>query len=544
MQIIKREFPKIKTNGFKEWFLAMRGIPIDNWDSFFNPSFFNLHDNILLSNIEESGKLLLQHIKKNSKIAIYADTDCDGVTSVSTCYLYLSNFTNNLVILYHQRDDGHGVIPNNIPSDIDLLIIVDSSTNSVDECKLINEKGIDIIILDHHPKFKENPYALIVNPTMNNYPNSHLSGSATVYKFCSYFDSIMGVNHSDKYLDIVAVGLIADMMKLNELENRYIVYEGLKIIDNGFGNKGLLELYKRVVGENKATSESISFYISPCINGTIRLGDIYDTIRLFISNDDIEIKELVDKLIKANEDRKDLTDSIANYIKDNSLITNDKLIILDMTSANYNKNVFGLVANKICEEFGRPCLFGKVVDGNFVGSGRGFEIRKSLVDSGLFNWALGHESAFGCSFPINNLQEIKNYFNCKYKDSFIDKIYYYDSKLPTQKMTLDLLEDIDELSTVCGEGFEKPKFLISNIQPNYFNVMGKKKNHIKLTLSGEYYTNILKFNTSDDIKIYEKAKSIDVIGSVGVNSYFSKEKNKLYISKQVLSDVIIINEKR
>lgn len=540
MKIIKREFPKIKTVGFKEWFLAMRGIPVEHWDSFFNPTLFDLHSSSLLSDIQESAKLLKYHLDIGSKIGIYADVDCDGVTSVSTEYLYLSNFTDNLVILYHQRGEGHGVIPKNIPDDIGLLIIVDSSTNSVEGCKLIKERGIDIICIDHHPKFIDNPYALIVNPTLNNYPNPHLSGSATVYKFCSYFDSFIGTNYADNYLDIVAVGLVADMMKLNNLENRYIVYEGLKLIDNRSGNKGLLELYKRVVGENKATSESISYYISPCINGTIRLGDIYDTIKLFISNDENEVSTLVDKLIKANEDRKDLTDSIANYIKNQNLITNDKLIILDMTKANYNKNVFGLVANKICEEFGRPCLFGKVIDGNFVGSGRGYDIRQELVDSKLFNWALGHESAFGCSFPIDNLKDIRKYFNEKHKNDFVEKVYYYDSKLPTHKMTLDLLEDIDELSVVCGEGFEKPKFLISNLQPNYFNVMGKKKNHIKLTISGEYYTNILKFNTNDDIKIYEKAKSIDVIGSVGVNNYYSKEKDKLYISKQVLSDIIIL----
>ena len=71
--------------------------------------------------------------------------------------------------------------------------------------------------------------------------------------------------------------------------------------------------------------------------------------------------------------------------------------------------------------------------------------------------------------------------------------------------------------------------------------MGRKNNHIKLTINGDYYTNILKFNTNDDILMYKKAKSIDVVGSIGLNKYYSKEKEKLYISKQILSDTIIIN---
>lgn len=474
--------------------------------------------------------------------------DSDGVNSCSQGYLYTKNITNKNDMLYHQRSEGHGVIPNKVPLDCDLLIIVDSSTNSVEECKELS-KRCDIIILDHHPSDIKNPYATIVNCTMGNYANPNLSGSAMVYKFCKAHDIKYGYDFADNYIDLAGIGIVSDMMDLSVMENRYIVSKCLDKLESGRYNKGVKALYSLLLKQSTPTAENIAYYIAPCINAVIRLGDIKLILDLLTCSDEDECSRLAEKVIEINEERKVLTNDIFKYIQTQDMISDDKLIILDMTGSGYNKNIFGLVANKIAQEYGRPCLFGQVSDGVFFGSARGFGESKLMSEchkSNLFLWNRGHEESHGVSFDIGNLDKINKHMNQVYKDRFKEKVFYYDAKLSLKSLKLDFLDKLDGLCRITGVGFEKPKILIENFNPSWYNKIGKDKNHIKLVSKcpENYYFNVMKFNTDDELDVYKKAKSLDIIGSVGANRYFSEEKGQLYTSKQMMTDIIKINERR
>lgn len=548
MMKIKKRNPKIvaESNNVKDWLCDMRGIEKEIRDSFFSPTIKDTYSPFDLNNMQKVVSKVKDTINKNGRIYIDLDVDCDGVTSASQLYLYLKNFTENVFYIIKQRFDGHGVRVDKIPEDADLLIIVDSSTNSIDECRQLS-KRCDIIILDHHPKENDNPYALIVNPMLGGYKNPSLSGSAVVFKFCQAYDKLSKSSLAMKYVDLAAIGLIGDMMKLNVLENRYIVLEGLKLLNNKSGNLGIQALSDKTLKGARVVSESIGYYLAPCINAVIRMGDLGLIMELLTCNSKERADELSEEVINLNNRRKDLTEKMFDYIKDKNMITNDKVIIINMSDSGFSKNLFGLVANKISQEYGRPCLFGSVNEGYFQGSARSYgyevDLKTECVGSKKFEYALGHESSFGVKIKAENLQSVTEYFNNKFKNKFKEKSCQYDFKIDIKYLSIKLLDDIDEACLMCGVGFGKPKFLIENISVDYYSKIGDKNNHTKLTKKdGDSYINIMKFNTVELLDEYKKAKSINVVGSVGVNRYYSKEKKKTYISKQILSDIITCNK--
>ena len=543
---IKKRNPKRreKASNLKEWMYNMRGIE-DDIESFFFPNKDNMNSPFDIKNMDKAVEMASNAVYNKLKIYVYSDPDSDGCTSCSIGYSYFNELTDNIDYIYHQRNEGHGVIVDKVPDDCDLLIIVDSSTNSVEECKILSER-CDILIIDHHPSDVKNPYATIVNCTMHNYSNPNLSGSAMVYKLCKAYDETYGLNNADKYIDLACVGMVGDMMSVAVLENRYIINEGLNLIESKKGNLGLKALYELVLNSKKLESADIGYYIAPCINAVIRMSDISKVLKLLTSTDESECNLLAEEIIEINNDRKQLTSDIFEYIQSQGIIDDsNKVIIIDMSESNYSSNIFGLVANKVAQEYGKPCLFGKVHDGTFYGSMRsvGYEVklRRDINNSGLFLWCRGHESSAGVSFNIANLDDINSYFNNKYARFFKEKTYSYDAVLNYNKMTFDFLDRLESVCRITGMGFGKPKFLLENFKPQWYNKMGKDDNHIKLVKRDieDGYFNVMEFNTKSDIKEYEKADSLSVIGSIGVNRYYSEKKQREFISKQMFSDIII-----
>ena len=209
-----------KNDSIIDKILKIRGI--ENKEEFINPPSSCLHSPFELSNMKEACMKILKAIYDKKVIGLFADVDCDGISSTAVMYKYLKQIGGNIKILYHQRKDNHGIKLSDVDKDVEFLIIVDSSTNSVEECKEIS-KRMNIVILDHHESDIENPYATIVNPQLNNYPNKALSGSGVCYKACQAIDEILKTNYSYSVLDVAIIGLIGDMMDVSELETRYLI---------------------------------------------------------------------------------------------------------------------------------------------------------------------------------------------------------------------------------------------------------------------------------------------------------------------------------
>lgn len=254
-------------------------------------TYMHLNDNVindyhLLENIDKAVECLINHIENNSKIQIIVDPDVDGNTSSAILYMYLKQLDCNININYiiHQHKE-HGLSKDiKIDRNTDLIILPDSGTNDVEQCKELKENGKDIIILDHHICDRSEPYttdyyAIVVNNQMCEYPNKELSGVGIVYKFLKAIDDYTWSNYADNYLDLVALGNIADVMDIKSYETKKLIDIGLYNINNKL-LQAFIDKQSYSMG-NTVNIINLQFYVIPLINALIRIGTYDEKELLF-----------------------------------------------------------------------------------------------------------------------------------------------------------------------------------------------------------------------------------------------------------------------
>lgn len=159
-----------------------------------------------------------------------------------------------------------------LQKDYSLVLIPDAGSNDVEECKILNKNNIPIIILDHHICDLDNPYAFVINNQPSLYSNKDLSGVGVVWQFCRYVDDLLDKNFANQYLDLVALGLDADMMSMRNYETKYLINKGLSQVKNPFISY-MHEKNKFSLGE-KLTPIGVAFYIAPFVNAIVRSGTL------------------------------------------------------------------------------------------------------------------------------------------------------------------------------------------------------------------------------------------------------------------------------
>jgi single-stranded-DNA-specific exonuclease len=530
-KIIEPKIKYDKQDTITNKILGIRGI--ENKNKFLNPSDDDINNPFLLSNMKEAVEKIVNAINNNLSIGIYADIDTDGVTSATIMYKYLKHYDINPTILYHQRNKNHGVIISNVPKDLDLLIIVDSSSNSAKECSVLS-KNMDIIVLDHHDFERKNPYAIIVNPQYNDYPNKFLSGAGVVYQTCRAIDEEMLQFYADNYIDICAVGLIGDVMNVISPETRALIYKGLLKIHNNC-DKNILAILKNLKKEYKPNATTIGFYLVPFINAIIRLGKIEDVLEILTTDDEKRLKELIKSCSGMNDKRKTLQSDIADKI-DNIIDLTHKIIIVDVTELDSPKTLNGLIANTIAQKYQKPTIVVSLdTDTNLLnGSGRNygneFDFKEILVQIGLFESVGGHSGAFGVEFKPENLNLILNKVDTELEHLKQEYVIEADMIIDIKDITWDLLNEIQRLSFITGEGFKEPMFIIENLPVGDVKTM--KEVHLKFNAEE---LECVKFNVaSDEIEEVENAICVDVLGSLSINSWYNFGTKETIRTKQVM----------
>ena len=221
-----------------------------------------------LDNINEAVELFIQHFNQKNKIEILVDSDPDGFCSAAMMYSYIKKLDAEYPVNYilHTRAKSHGLDDDvTISDDTRLLIIPDAGTNDTEACKDLKDKGIDILILDHHESEEENPYAVIVNNQMSkNYSNKDFCGAGIVYKFLQALDTETWNEFADDYLDLCALANISDVMDMRSFETRYLTNIGLLNITN----KCLSAFIKAqdYSMNGKVNIHNIQWYITPVLN--------------------------------------------------------------------------------------------------------------------------------------------------------------------------------------------------------------------------------------------------------------------------------------
>ena len=363
--------------------------------------------------------MLVNHISKQDKILVQVDSDCDGMTSSAVLINYLHclypAYTQNNIIYRLHTGKQHGIILEEVPKDVKLVIAPDSSSNEYDIHKTLAEQGIDVLVIDHHEAERISDYACVINNQLCDYPTKSLSGVGMVYKFCSYIDKLLNENYADEFLDLVALGIIADMMPLNDFETKHIINKGINHIRNPYF-KGMVQKNEYSLG-GELTPTGIAFYIAPYVNATLRSGTQEEKKVLFESMLDFKAYELIPSTkrgcagqmemrveqacrVCANaksrqtKARDAATESIEKLISKKNLLEN-KILVIKLDEFEIDKNLTGLIANQLMAEYQRPVLILNKTDAGWEGSGRGYEksklkdFRQFLIDSELVMYAEG-----------------------------------------------------------------------------------------------------------------------------------------------------------
>ena len=590
-QLITPEFPHNKVLSAVEQVLANRGIKPENVEHYLNTTDEDILDPLLIKNIKEGAKMLIKHVSQNDKVLVQIDSDCDGYTSAATLINYLNclfpGFVQNNILYRIHTGKEHGILLNTIPTDVKLVIAPDSSSNDYDVHKELKEKGIDVLVIDHHEADKESEYACIINNQICGYPTKSLSGVGMVYKFCSYIDTLLNVDYADQFLDLVALGMVADMMDLRDYETKHLINKGLKSIRNPYF-RGMVERQEYQL-KNGITPFGIAFYIAPYVNATIRMGTQEEKVMLFESMLDYRGYELIPSTKRGCKGQQETRveqacrnctniknrqtkardaalEIIERTIKEQNLLEN-KILVVKLDTFATDKNLTGLIANQLMAQYQRPvlllnktiqeieCLGTKgerlvLQDISWEGSGRGYDkskfdnLREFLKESGLVMYAEGHANALGVGIKDFNIDNFINYSNDSLADFDFTPCYKVDFIFVGNDFNGKDIVKIAELKSLWGQGVEEPLVAIENIKLTSSNVtlMSKDKSPtLKITLPNG--TSLIKFKSSQEE--YEKFYSelgcitINIVGTCGRNEW-----NGIVEPQIIIEDFEIVNEQK
>ena len=534
-----------------------------------------------LDNIENAVGLFMNHFNNKNKIGVLVDEDPDGFCSASMMYLYIKRMDENYPVEYilHKRAKAHGLSDDVIiPNDIKLLIIPDAGTNDCKECKELSEQGVDILILDHHEKEEDNPYALIVNNQMSNsYPNKCLCGAGVVYRFLQALDDENWNEFADDYLDLCALANISDVMDMRSFETRYLTDLGLLNINNKCF-KALIDAQNYSMN-GKVNIHNIQWYITPILNGMIRIGSQEEKellFRAFIEQDEFfEYKKRATKDKPAETIQESIYDRAARLCKNaksrqdkqkeksveqiaeiaQSIPFDDKVVMID-TSDILDTGLTGVVAIKIAEMFNKPCiLLNKFLDKKtgkitYGGSARNvnhspIESFKDIVNStNVFNFGKGHANAFGVNLDLDKKDEAINVMNNILRDVEYDSTYRVDFILDIEDVSIKLITELARFEDIVCQGIEEPMLAVENISltKDCFEIFGKNEDTISFTIDEIKY---IQFKCKEGNPLYDwiqnawdenDSVTFNIVGKPSINEY-----NGVRTPQIIIEDVVVID---
>ena len=533
--------------------VANRNIDDKNLDYFLNPTLKNnLPDPSILKNMDSSIKILLEKIFRNNTLGILGDYDVDGATSTAILFKYFEFIGVNAEIYIPDRiKDGYGISKNSIDhffrKKVNLLVSLDCGTNDAEFIAYAREKGIEIIVIDHHEVKSLGSPLSIINPKLKG-DTSNLNNLCTaglVFLFViglnrelrkkNFFKNKEEINLKE-LLDIVAVGTICDLVPLHN-ENRLLVKKGLEKI-NLKPNIGLSVLKNKLELENKIKSTDIAYYIGPCINAAGRIGDPFLGFNLLVKNNKKDLEVIAEKLINSNNERKTLENISYNQAKILlKNLTDMKFIFLP--SKTWHPGIIGIIASRLVQEYKVPAFVMNIDENKVTGSVRSIKnidiskILAKLVDEGFLESGGGHAMAGGFKLKEEKLSSLQNYLK---ENSYVffkseNSTINIDLEAKISDLNLEMIKSMEQLEPF-GMGYPEPKILIKKVSSVYSKIIGKNKTHLSCTLEDiyGYRINAMIFNFENSIlRVIEEKREFDVIGKVSLNVWENKKIPQFFI---------------
>jgi len=512
--------------------LANRGIvEKEEIRTFLEPTREDFYDPYLLPDMKKAVDRIAKAIENKEKILIYGDYDVDGITSITVLKKFLEE--RGIEVGYHipnRLEEGYGLNINAI-DDISkqgyrLMITVDCGISGIDEIKHANSLGIETIVTDHHEPLDELPDAVaVIDPKIktSKYPFNQLAGVGVVFKLIQAISIELNLEKKEylKYLDLVCVGTISDIVSLRD-ENRVIAKLGLKLIEVT-KNIGLRSLVQ-ASGYKVLDANTISFGIAPRVNACGRMGYEAEALELFLSNNVNRVVELTKRLNGYNKVRQETEKRIfAEALQKMEEEKENSVIVLG--AEGWHHGVIGIVASKITEMYYKPSVLLCFEEDIAKGSGRsvqGFDLHEALCKcSDSLDRFGGHEMAVGLSLQKEKFKEFKEKFEeyakgCNIED--LTPIIKIDAEINNKDINMETVKQL-KLLEPFGEGNKMPLFVYKNLKIDSIRALTEGK-HLKLTLKSDNITmNAIGFNLGHLANEYRIGDKIDIVGALEINHF-------------------------
>ena len=485
-----------------------------------------LSDPFLLKDMDKAVARITHAVDNMEKIAVYGDYDADGVTSTAMLYSYLETRGADVIFYIPQREgEGYGMNMGAVEylkeQGVSLIVTVDNGISSVQEVARANELGIDVVVTDHHRPQEILPDAVAVVDAYrpdDTSPYKHFSGVGIAFKLLMALEDGAGDVEDllEAYSDLAAIGTIGDIVPLTG-ENRTLIRAGLERLSQSDrpGVQALLE--NAGIAGKTLTSTNVAFTLVPRINATGRMGAPERAVRLLISGYEEEAEVLSEEICADNEERRRVEAEIAEaafadieakgYMK-------DRVVVVD--GENWHHGVIGIVASRVTERCGKPCMIISRGETEAKGSGRsieGFSLFEAICACGdlLIKFG-GHPMAAGITLKPENIEAFRRRINQYAAEHF--------PQMPTQTVTLDcklnpaalsvsMAQSLTQLEPF-GNGNPQPVFGLFNMELSNVTPVGGG-GHLRLTLekNGAVIT-AMRFNTKPEELPYHIGDKIDL----------------------------------
>ena len=485
-----------------------------------------LSDPFLLKDMDKAAARITRAVDNMEKIAVYGDYDADGVTSTAMLYSYLETRGADVIFYIPQREgEGYGMNIGAVEylreQGVSLIVTVDNGISSVQEVARANELGIDVVVTDHHRPQEVLPDAVAVVDAYrpdDTSPYKHFSGVGIAFKLLMALEDGAGDVEDllEAYSDLAAIGTIGDIVPLTG-ENRTLIRAGLERLSQS-DRPGVQALLENAGIAGKAlTSTNVAFTLVPRINATGRMGAPERAVRLLISGYEEEAEVLSEEICADNEERRRVEAEIAEaafadieakgYMK-------DRVVVVD--GENWHHGVIGIVASRVTERCGKPCMIISRGETEAKGSGRsieGFSLFEAICACGdlLIKFG-GHPMAAGITLKPENIEAFRKRINQYAAEHF--------PQMPTQTVTLDcklnpaalsvsMAQSLTQLEPF-GNGNPQPVFGLFNMELSNVTPVGGG-GHLRLTLekNGAVIT-AMRFNTKPEELPYHIGDKIDL----------------------------------
>ena len=466
---------------------------------FFRPELSDLHDPFLMKDMDKAVERLIKAVNEKEPILIYGDYDVDGTTAIAVIYNYLKRFHPDIAFYVPDRyNEGYGISFQGIDHaemlGCKLVIAVDCGIKAVEKTKYANQKGIDLIICDHHNPGSELPEAIaVLDPKRSDcdYPFKELSGCGVAFKFMQAYCSTVRDDFANltKYLDLVVVSIGSDIVPVIG-ENRILSYYGLQQLNNDPlpGLKSIITITG--LTDKEIQINDIVFKIGPRINAAGRMESGKRAVELLIS-ENVSFADVIGQEIDCiNSSRKELdhgiTEEALNMISTSEISKNAYSTVV--FHEEWHKGVIGIVASRLTETYYRPTVVFTKSNGMATGSARsvpGYNLYEAIEScSDLLENFGGHMYAAGLTLKMENLDEFRIRFEDYVRNTITDAqripVINADMEIEIKDITPKFYRILKQFAPFGPENMT-PTFVSKGVYDNgSVKKVGKDGDHLKL----------------------------------------------------------------